>query len=79
MSLRILLKRIDDLAYELEMFKESKIHNLFHMSCLKKVLGIHIEPLDELPLIDKDDKLVFIYEAIMDKREMKVRNKITKD
>lgn len=48
-------------AYELEFPHGSKIHNIFHVSCLKKVLGRHLSPsLDLLPL-DEEGRLT-IYE-----------------
>ena len=31
--------RVGEVAYELELPKERQIHNVFHVSCLKKVVG----------------------------------------
>jgi len=33
------LRMVREVVYELELPKESKIHNIFHVSLLKKVLG----------------------------------------
>jgi hypothetical protein len=35
-------RRVGEVAYELEFLEGSKIHNLFHVSCLKKALGQQI-------------------------------------
>ena len=33
------IRRVGEDSYELELLEGSKIHNIFHVSCLKKVLG----------------------------------------
>ena len=45
-----IIRKVGEVAYELELPRESKIHNVFHVSSLKKTLGQHIDPYTELPL-----------------------------
>ena len=43
-----IIRKVGEVAYELEIPQESKIHNVFHVSNLKKTLGKHIAPYTEL-------------------------------
>eukprot|EP00253_Pinus_taeda_P007200 PITA_07200 len=65
---------IGQVAYELELPQGSKIHNVFHVSCLKKALGQHVTVIDELPPTDDEGHLVLQPEAIIDTRERQLRS-----
>ncbi|XP_059068313.1 uncharacterized protein LOC131858861 [Cryptomeria japonica] len=69
------LRRIGEVAYEIELQKNSKIHNVFHVSRLKKVLGQQVNPCIELPPLDDEGKLMLEPEVILDKRERSLRNR----
>ena len=43
-----ILRKIGEVAYEIELPDNSKIHNIFHVSKLKRVLGKNINPCDDL-------------------------------
>eukprot|EP00253_Pinus_taeda_P036260 PITA_36260 len=47
-SYRVIFK-VEKVAFELELLPGSKIHNVFHVSCLKKVLGLQVTTTVELP------------------------------
>jgi hypothetical protein len=71
-----ILKRVGEVAYELELPEGSKIHNVFHVSYLKKALGQHVVASPELPPLDEEGKLVLVPEGIADWRERRLRNKM---
>ena len=67
------------MAYELDFLEESKIHNVFHVLNLKKIVGQHIAPSTEFPPLDDEGIWVLIPENILQVRERKLRNRVIRE
>jgi hypothetical protein len=61
--------KVGVVSYEFELPQGSRIHNFFHVSCLKKAIGQHITPLEVLTHLDEEGKLVLVLEEILEVRE----------
>ena len=55
------------------------MHNVFHLSRLKKVLGQHVVPSAVLPPLDDEEKLVLVLECIIDNRERQLRRRTIRE
>eukprot|EP00253_Pinus_taeda_P002345 PITA_02345 len=73
------VRRVGEVAYELELPPGSRIHNIFHVSCIKKVLGQQVTTAVELPLLDDEGHLVLEPAAILERRERKLRSRTIKE
>jgi hypothetical protein len=62
------LQNISTMAYKLELPASSQLHPVFHVSCLKKVIGDKIPVQTILLELDEEEKIILEMEAITDTR-----------
>jgi hypothetical protein len=60
------LQKIGSMAYKLELLASSRVHPIFHVSCLKKVIGDKIPVQTIFPELDEEGKITLDPEAIID-------------
>jgi hypothetical protein len=69
------LQKIGTMTYKLELPASSRVHPVFHVSCLKKVIGDKIPIQTIFPELDKEGKIILDLEAITDTRIHQLRNR----
>ena len=51
--------KISHMAYGLELLDTSRIHNVFHVSCLTKAIGQHQKSQTMLSLLHEEGQIIF--------------------
>jgi hypothetical protein len=74
-----IMRRVGEVAYEIELPEGRKIHNVFHVSCLKKEVGQFIITSEERPSLDEEGQLELVSEEVLEVREQKPRSRIIKE
>ena len=69
------LQKIGTMAYKLELPASSRVHPVFHVSCLKKVIGENILVQTILPELDEEGKIILEPEVVMETRTRQLRNR----
>ena len=67
-------KRMGRVAYALDIPNKGKIHDVFHVSCLKNNLGSTTHIQIELPMLDDEGKLVLELKCILEIKTRTLRS-----
>ena len=70
-----LLQKIGYVASKLELSPSSRIHPVFHVSCLKKFLGTNIKGQTILPEMDNEGSIFLDPEAVLNKCTRQLRSR----
>ena len=62
------LQKIGTMEYKLELPTSSRVHPVFHVLCLKKVIGENILVQIILPELDEEGKIILEPEAVTETR-----------
>lgn len=68
------IKRIGEVAYELQLPSDARVHPVFHVSQLKKHVGSKDRVSTTIPPMDLDGKFLLVPVKILDKRVVKRNN-----
>jgi hypothetical protein len=63
------LKHVGQVSYQLALPSHSKVHPVFHVSCLKKVIGCRCQIQTNLPELVEEGSIWLQPESIFDQRE----------
>ena len=69
------LQNIVTMAYKLELPPSSLVHLVFHVSCLKKVIGDKLPVQTILPEIDEERKTILEPKAVTEIRTRQLQNR----
>ncbi|KAH9297684.1 hypothetical protein KI387_029366, partial [Taxus chinensis] len=70
------LQKIGTVAYKLELPQSTKIHLVFHVSCLKKVIGQRVSAQTVLPELDEEGRVILEPECILQTCTKRLRTRV---
>ena len=71
------LQNIGTMAYKLELPASSRVHPVFHVSCLNKVMGDKILVQTILPKLNEEGKIILEPKAVTETRSRQLPNRST--
>ena len=74
-----MLKRVGQVTYQLALPSHSKLHSVFHVSCLKKVIGAKCQIQTNLPELVEEGSIWLHPEAVLDQREHRLCQRTIKE
>jgi hypothetical protein len=75
----IVLNCVGQVAYCLALPSESKLHPIFHASCLKKVIGTRCQIQTNLPELAKEGAIWLQPEVVLDQHERRLHQRTIKE
>jgi len=69
------LQKIGTIAYKIELPTASRVHPVFHVSCLKKVIGDKLPVQTILPKLDEEGKIIMEPKVFIETRTQQLRNR----
>jgi hypothetical protein len=75
----IVLKNVGQVAYQLALPSQSKLHPVFHVSCLKKVIGTRCQIQTNLSELAEEGSIWIQPEAFLNQRECRLRQRTIKE
>ena len=69
------LQKIGTMAYKFKITVSSRVHPVFHVSCLKKVIGNKLPVQTIFPDLYEEGKTILEPEAVTETRTRKLRNR----
>jgi hypothetical protein len=73
------LKHVGQVAYQLAFPSHSNIHHVFHVSCLKKVIGTKCQTQTNLPNLDEEGSIWLQPQVFLDHSEFRLHWRTIKE